>query len=527
MLNKLYLKFRKSKLTTRLTITNLVMFLALLTLVYFLVTLLTKQFIFMKNRDELLDKQKQIQEYLESQNAVISEKTTREKIITMSRLLEKIQLFDSSQFILLIYDDSNLNSYHFSPNYYKNRVESYLPFETKHFMLSTSYGEKLIGDTFPHAYLDYHITHSFDGMEYRTIYKGVLPLPNDSVMPHVQSIKVGKEDLWFTTLRMAYGEDVLFISLFLTPQLDLSFLNSLKTALLLGGLISTAIIFFIGKSLTKRALRPLVDLSYISQSIDNEKLSYRIPTNGSNDEVDTLIKSLNLMLDNLEKSFNSQQRFVSDASHELRIPLTIIIGYVDLLKSIGLSDKSLIEESLGAIEEEARNMNSLVERLLLIARLENNRLSANFDLIDIVSFIKKRKYENQQLYKTRNLQYTVTYRGMLYADKELLKQILRALTENAVKYAPDSPIHIRCYEEGEYIVLSVVDFGPGIPSSEIPRLTNRFYRVASDRNRSTGGTGLGLSIVNALMKIHHGHLTIDSVPNKGTSMNCYFPKNKA
>lgn len=524
MLNKLYSKFRKSKLTTRLTIANLLMFLSLLALVYFLVTLLTKQFIFMKNRDELLDKQKQIQEYLDSQKTLIENRTTKEKIETICILLDKIQLFDSSQFILLINDDSTLNSFNYKPTYYKERLGNFIPFELKHLTFTTSYGEKLIGETFPHSFLEYHVTHSFDGDEYQSLFKGTIPLAKVSDPQAIQSVKISKEQLWFSSTKINFNDDYIYINLFLTPQLDFSFLASLRTALFLGGLISIAIIFFFGKALTKRALRPLVDLSYISQSIDNEKLSYRIPTNGSNDEVDTLIKSLNLMLDNLEKSFSSQQRFVSDASHELRIPLTIIIGYIDLLKNIGMDDPNLLKESIEAIEEEATNMNRLVERLLLIARLENNRLSSNFESIEIVPFIKKRKYENQQIYKDRTIQYSATYRGTLYADRELVKQILRALTENAIKYAPDSPIHIKCYEEGEYVVLSVVDFGPGIPHSEIPNLTNRFYRVASDRNRLTGGTGLGLSIVQALMKIHHGHLTIESIPNRGTAMNCYFPK---
>lgn len=480
----------------------------------------------MKNRDELLDKQNQIHEYLESQQTLIENRNPKDKITIICQLLDKIQLFDSSQFILLAFDEGSTNSFSYNPNYYKNRIENYLPFELKHLNLTTTYGEKLIGDTFPHRYLDYQITHSYEGSEYKTLYKGTISLPNENTLNTVQSTKVGKEDLLFSTLILPYDNGTVYITLCLTPQLDLSFITSLKTALILGGIISIAIIFFFGKALTHRALRPLVDLSYISQSIDNEKLSYRIPTHGSNDEVDTLIKSLNLMLDNLEKSFNSQQRFVSDASHELRIPLTIIIGYIDLLKSVGTDDENLVKESLDAIEEEARNMNRLVERLLLIARLENNRLSANFEQIDIVPFLKKRKYDNQQLYKDVLIQYSATYRGTLFADKELLKQILRALTENAVKYAPDSPIHIKCYEEGEYIVISVVDFGTGIPAEEIPRLTNRFYRISSDRNRSTGGTGLGLSIVNALMKIHHGYLTIESIPDRGTSMNCYFPKTK-
>ncbi len=525
MLNKIYQRFKRFKLTTRIAITNLILFVTLLMLIYFLVSLLTKQFIFMKNRDELLDKQRQINEYLAQDKALFEGEEPKEKIHKISQTLSEIRLFESSQFILFIHDNTTLNSYYYDPNYYKDRLQPYVPFEIKNMNLVTTYGERLIGDTFPHAFLDFEILHSFDGFDYKNVFSGTLPLPNAGMSSAVQSIRIGKEDLWYSTLRMGFEDgDTVFITLFLTPQLDLSFLTSLRTALILGSTISVFIIFFFGKALTKRALRPLVDLSYISQSIDNETLNYRIPTSGSNDEVDTLIKSLNLMLDNLEKSFNTQQRFVSDASHELRIPLTIILGYTDLLKNIGKDDPELLAESLSAIEDEAKNMNQLVERLLLIARLENNRLTANLEEIDLLLFMKKLKYECQKIYKDRDFIFQMQYKDGLYGDSELLKQIMRALIENAVKYAPESDIHIRTYEEKDTLVIAVVDFGPGIPSAELPLLTNRFYRVSADRNRTTGGTGLGLSIVNALLKVHHGYLQIESQEGKGTVMKCVFPK---
>lgn len=527
LLNKLYERVRKINLTTRITLYNAFLFLIVVVLIYFLVTVLTKQFIYNRNRDELLDKSQQIREYLSPYKARFTSMNEKERIRKISALLEDIQLFDSSQYFIFITDSHSNNSFSYKPQYYIQQISKNMPFDLKHVSAQTTYTERLIHDKFTTSTMHYELFHSFDGNDYKPLFQGHLILPGSGTERQVQSFNVSNQTLWYTTIRCDFeANDSVFITLVLTPQLDHTFLLSLRSALILAGIISLFIVFFMGKFFTRRALRPLVDLSYIAQNINNETLNYRIPCSDSNDEVDTLVKSLNLMLDSLDQSFQSQKRFVSDASHELRIPLTVMLGNIELLRKVGFTDETLLKESLEAIEEEAKNMNRLVEKLLLIARLESKRMTTQVTALEIDSFLNRFVLECQRIYPDQNFTLSLKTPAICYADKELLTQMLRALTENAIKYGEGSDVTIGYFESAKHHVIFVKDRGQGIPSHLVPNLTERFFRVASDRNRTTGGTGLGLSIVSALMKAHKGTLEIISEPQMGTEVRLKFPQKK-
>lgn len=521
------IKVKKMKLTTRLIVSNIMLFMVLLLLIFFFVTLLTNQFLFYKNRDELLDKRQQVSDYLQLHKKDLDFMPPRDRIIAVGKLLDQINFFESNQFLVLVSNEGTLNSFLYKPQYYVNRISTTVPFEVKHLNLKTAYIPAKEDEPFSSPTLKVTILHSFDGADYKPLQVNHYYLPRIDTDRTLYTDHVLGKDYIYTTLMCDFPNDRIFISLFLNPDLDRDFVASLKSALIISSLMSIVVLSLLGKFFTRSALRPLVDLSYIAQNINNETLNYRIPSTDSNDEVDTLIKSLNLMLQNLETSFQSQQRFVSDASHELRIPLTVVLGYIDLLKTVGESHEdrgALLAESLNAIEEEAKNMNALVEKLLLIARLESKRFITAYQPINLLEFFKKYKYECERLYPDHHFVNQLDYKGNLMADRELFVQMIRALTENAVKYSQNGTITFISHETESNFSITVKDTGYGIPKEAIPHLANRFYRVDVDRNRTTGGSGLGLSIVNTLMKAHYGRVVIESEEGLGTKVTLHFPK---
>ena len=193
-------------------------------------------------------------------------------------------------------------------------------------------------------------------------------------------------------------------------------------------------------------------------------------------------------------SFESQSKFVSDASHELRTPISVIQGYISLLDRWGKNDKEILQEAIDTIKNETSSMTNLIEKLLFLARgdsgtlkLEKESFCLN-ELIDEV--IKESKIIAPDYYIINEKNESVT----ICADFRLIKQALRALIDNSIKYTPvKGEIKINSYLELENIAITIEDTGVGIPEEEIPKLFNRFYRVDEARSKKTGGTGLGLS----------------------------------
>lgn len=519
MLNNIRRYFRQMKLTNRITLSNVILFSLLTLLILYFVTVLTRQFLFYKNQEELFDKQTQIQDTILAQMSTLESLAKSDRLLEITYSLDRLYIFDSYKIIALVSDHDNRTSYGMNKSYYDRLMYGDLNASPFDFALRTHFNNVANRITF-------EIYQTFSSSELSNLYEITLDVPEKNSTMGIHPIHFASQRLLYTTIRFDFDDDSsIFISLFYNPEFDSDFILSLNSALFVSALIGILLITIFGKYFTKRALKPLMDLSYIAQNVNNETLSYRIPSSNSNDEVDTLIKSLNLMLENLEKSFHDQSRFVSDASHELRIPLTVVMGYIDLLKTVGREDQGLLDEALDAIEAEAQNMKSLVEKLLLIARLESKRFKPHIESIDTKSFFSKIITESEMLYNTHHFSCHYTYDGMILADKELLKQIIRAVIENAVKYSDaQSNIDLVISENEKYHQIAVHDNGRGIPKEAIERLSNRFYRVDEDRNRKTGGAGLGLAIVDGFMKAHGGYLKIESEDGKGTSVILLFQK---
>jgi len=299
-----------------------------------------------------------------------------------------------------------------------------------------------------------------------------------------------------------------------------------------------------GARLIRHTLRPIQELTEAAQNLSTDaafspeqlkalagkldninaaKLDTRISVGETQSELQSLAAAINAMLDRINESYRSQVRFVSDASHELRTPISVIQGYANLLDRWGKKDEKALQESIDAIKSEAANMKEMVEQLLFLARGDNNTMTLNIERFDLASLAEEVLRETQMI--DSGHEYIANLNSVLIdADKSLIKQSMRILVDNAVKFTPPGQrITISVSSTQEYACLTVQDEGIGIAPESVPRVLDRFYRADESRARATGGTGLGLSIAKWITERHDGHIEILSRENIGTRISLLLP----
>ena len=300
--------------------------------------------------------------------------------------------------------------------------------------------------------------------------------------------------------------------------------NRLQWLIVLFSLIGVVITMLISRLLSKRILRPVNSIIRTAKTINTDDLSKRIDVPKTEDELQNLTLIINEMLDRLEFSFDNQSKFVSDASHELRTPLAIIKGYAEIIKKRKLTDEAIFEESIDSIINEAENMKSLVQKLLFLAKGEVTKINTNFQEIDADELIQQIYSDTVVSVKNHifNLEKSDDYK--IKADTTLLQQAVRALIENATKYSePNTDIYIISEKKDGFGRITVKDEGIGMTPEDSKRIFERFYRVDVSRTKATGGTGLGLAIVKRIVEIHNGKIEVKSELGKGTEITIILP----
>lgn len=266
-----------------------------------------------------------------------------------------------------------------------------------------------------------------------------------------------------------------------------------------------------------RALAPVEAIRREVDEISAAQLHRRVPQPATDDEIGRLAATMNRMLARLESARNSQRRFVSDASHELRSPITTIRQHAEV--AVAHPDRTTAKELAEVVLAEQRRMQRLVEDLLLLARADEHvPLSrAPVDLDDLAF------EEGHRLRSTTSLQIDTSGVGVarLQGDADALRRALRNLGENAARHA-SSRIDIALADRGGDVVLTVDDDGPGIPESDRDRVLGRFVRLDEARSRDDGGSGLGLSIVDEVARAHGGSIKIDQSPLGGARIQVRF-----
>ena len=273
-----------------------------------------------------------------------------------------------------------------------------------------------------------------------------------------------------------------------------------------------------------RALSPLDTITDTAEQINRaDDLAQRIPYDGpQEDEIGNLIEAFNQTLERLDTLFTSQQRFLADVSHELRTPLTVIKGNVDLMRRM----KSLDEESLTSIDQEAGRLTRLVGGLLLLAQAESGSVSLNMKSVELDTLVLEVFQEMKVLAGEKiKLHLTEIDQIQVNGDRDRLKQVLLNLVGNAIQYTPQGgDVFLSLGKVAEQARLIIRDTGPGIPAEDLPHIFERFYRAEKSRTRGkTTGFGLGLSIAHWIVDKHGGRIEVDSKEGQGTTFCIWLP----
>ena len=309
-------------------------------------------------------------------------------------------------------------------------------------------------------------------------------------------------------------------------------LSRLQWLFFLIGFVIVGLIALASRTMIKVGLKPLSDVEDTAEKIAGGDLSARLPDAKPTTEVGRLTTSLNTMLARIEESFTVRKtsedklrRFVADASHELRTPLTAIRGFAELHRQGAVTGEEDTKQLLSRIEGESIRMGSLVEDLLLLARLDQAREMEHLP-VDIAKTTRDAVASAQ----VAGPEHPISLLGdvdELYTlgDQHRIHQVVANLLANARTHTPaGTPITVSIAQSSDGVRIAVADSGPGLSAEDQKRIFERFYRADSSRVRIDGeGSGLGLSIVDAVMKAHGGSVSVDSEIGKGSTFTLFFP----
>lgn len=334
-------------------------------------------------------------------------------------------------------------------------------------------------------------------------------------MPDVTSITYTMPTIWI-------DGTIVDITLQQSMEEVESTLDLLKAILIVVSIIATIPIFLASLALGRLILLPLERLNATMRksALTGKYEKMDIPAKGG-DELAKINRTFNMMMVKLEQHYQKQQEFVSNASHELKTPITVIESYAKLLLRRGLDNREVAQESLQAIANESSRMHEMVLQLLELAK-NNEHMDIHIEQLELAPFLNKVAAQMQQAYH-RNFIVDAEAPQFMDSDEKILKQLLFILLDNARKYSEDD-VHISTAETTTHVRMKIQDFGVGIPAEHVPHLFERFYRVTEDRNRKTGGSGLGLAIAHELAGQLGITIDVESTVGEGSSFTLCIPK---
>ncbi len=299
-------------------------------------------------------------------------------------------------------------------------------------------------------------------------------------------------------------------------------LDLLKVILVVVSVVASIPIFLASLVLGRLILLPLERLNEtMRKSASTGKYEKIDTTEKGGDELTNINRTFNMMMEKLEQHYQKQQEFVSNASHELKTPITVIESYAKLLLRRGFDNREVAQESLQAIANESSRMHEMVLQLLELAK-NKEQLDVHFEQLELAPFLNKVALQMEQAYH-RTFRIDEQIPKFIYSDEKILKQLLFTLLDNARKYSEDE-VRIQATETTNHVRITIQDFGIGIPIEHIPHLFERFYRVTEDRNRKTGGSGLGLAIAHELAQQLGITIDVKSKLGEGSSFTLCIPK---
>ncbi len=311
-----------------------------------------------------------------------------------------------------------------------------------------------------------------------------------------------------------------------------SFLDEVPIVLILVLIPGILISFILARFMTARTLHPVTKMTEEAKKISFEHNDRRLESSGTKDEFDTLAETFNELFDRLHNDYLREKKFTSDVSHELKTPLSVILGNANILRRWGKDDKAQLDKSIGAILSESKHMENIIKNLLQLSRLESYTESIEKSDIDVKSFLHG-LLEDCKSWAEADFSLNCMDGLVFTTNEAMLRQVLIILISNSVRYSDEKPsIKIVVKSAKSSIEISVIDNGKGIKEKDLEHIFDRFYRADEARTRSVSqeqglqgdGSGLGLEIAKALVTSLGGTITAKSpVKNeKGTEMILRF-----
>jgi signal transduction histidine kinase len=301
-------------------------------------------------------------------------------------------------------------------------------------------------------------------------------------------------------------------------------LSNLRNILLIAFPLILISLFLFARFIVGRSIKPINKIIETSKKISRENLSTRIDLPQNKDELFVLSKTINDLLDRIEKAVEREKQFTSDASHELRTPLAVIKGTLEVLVRKP-RNQSEYEEKINFSIKEVDRLNQLVDELLLLARFENQKEVSKNEQVFLNALILDNlaRYSQKINDKKVTIQHDFKDDFFIISDGYLVSIIISNLLSNAIKYSNQNGIvSVYLFKENNQVICKIHNNGIGIPTEELDKIENRFYRSQSALETNTKGTGLGLSIVKRLTDLLNIDFKIQSKLNVETVVELRF-----
>ncbi len=304
------------------------------------------------------------------------------------------------------------------------------------------------------------------------------------------------------------------------------------TRQLLPLLIAVLLLMLIGMNgllnylVSRSIIRPLSRLQAATERIKEGDLDFRVEA-GSRDEIGQLFRAFEDMRQKLKESVELQLQYeenrkelISNISHDLKTPITSILGYVEGIRDGVADTPEKLEKYLATVHCKAKGMDRMIDELFLFSKLDLGKLPFTFERVNIVRFLQDYLEELRFDLQERGISITWEHddeQVVVIADREKLKRVLSNIVENSVKYMekPDKRIAFALTAQEETVTIEIADNGPGVDPAAVPHIFDRFYRAEQSRSEATGGSGLGLAIAKQMIAEHGGEIWADSVPGEG------------
>ena len=301
------------------------------------------------------------------------------------------------------------------------------------------------------------------------------------------------------------------------------FLNRINLLLVIGAIAAMVVSLLLGIFLARTLTRPIREITTATRAIADGNLEQKVPVR-SRDELGELATSFNLMSAELARSINSRRQMTADIAHELRTPISVILGHVDAMDD-GVMPAS--SDTFDIIREEANRLGRLVEDLRTLSRADAGELVLVRRMANVKTLLNKVSMAHLPLTHEKNISLQVEISPDLpeiYVDRDRMAQVLDNLLNNAFRYTPKGG-RITLYAERvtDGIEIRVQDTGPGISPEELTHVFDRFYRTDKSRQRMSGGSGLGLSIAKSIVEMHDGNIWVESKPGEGSTFVIRLP----